>query len=207
MEFLILVVILIIIGCSKIRTDTAINKSNKEASIKGEKRNKWHEDVYDSFLADDLRRYIRDSQNANEIEKLWCELSRVAPELKNLNLVIYPDQLDDSFTKKEKAEIIYNNVSFLLPFLMAKHGKVNDYLGQTYPQDIILNQGTSWQIKRTNNSPRGLSWESIVGLNKWLERTLRTNGVPKARVIYAKTYAGNRFYWDIPCPSLGEYLW
>lgn len=207
MPFLILIAMLIVVGYSKARTDAAIAQSDKKIEAKDAKRRKWHKDVYDNFLEADLKKYIRDKDNAGEIEKLWEELSEVAPELKQVYPIIYTSQLDDSFTDKEKAEIIYNNVSFLVPFMLAKHGKVGDYLGLTYPQDIDINNGTSLQLKKTKDLPRGISWQSIIELNKWLEKTLRANGVPDARIIYAKTYTGNKFYWDIPCPSLGEYLW
>lgn len=207
MPFILLIITLIIVGCSKVYTDVTLSKLDNNAKKKKEDHKYWSDHVFDSFLSDDMKGFIANKGNADTVNELIEELAKVAPELKQHDIILYDSQLDSSFTKKEKSEVIYNNIHFLTPFFMAKEGKVNDYLGVTFPQQIVINDGTSYALKKSSEAPWGLSKKSIIGLNRWLERTLRTNGVPDARIVYAETFIGKQFCWEIPAPHGGERLW
>lgn len=207
MPFILLIIVLIVVGCSKINTDNALSKLDSKAEQKKNDLKYWSDNVFDSFLSSETKSFIADEDNAEIVGELIEELSRIAPELKQHEIILYHSQLGSSFTAKERAEVIYNNIHFLTPFMMAKKGKVNDCLGVTFPQQLVINDGTSWELKRSNEAPWGLSKSSIIGLNKWLERTLRANGVPDAKIVYVETFIGKQFCWEIPTPHTGERLW
>lgn len=207
MEFILLIIILVVIGCSKVHTDATLSKIDEKAEKRNVDRKRWNDKVFDSHMRSEMMDYVVDERNAEDIAQLIGELSKMAPELKQHKIILYHEQLDSSFTKKEKNEIIYNNAHFLTPFLMAEKGKTSDYLGVTFPQQLVINQGTSWVLKKSNDAPWGLSKQSIINLNRWLERKLRENGVPDARIVYSETVTGKQFYWEAPSQHGGERLW
>jgi len=207
MEFILLIIILIVVGCSKIHTDTAISEMDKKVERRNVERKYWNDNVFDSFMCSDMTDFIVKEENAEIVAELILELSKAAPELKQHEVILYESQLDSSFTKKEKSEIIYNNAHFLVPFLMAKKGKTSDYLGVTFPQQLVINDETSWALKKSKEAPWGLSKNSLLNLNRWLERTLRENGVPSAKIVYAETFTGKQYCWEAPSPHGGERLW
>jgi len=207
MEFILLIIVLIVVGCSKVRTDTAISEIDKGVKQRNIDRKSWINNVFDDFMGSDIKHFIKQEENAEVVKGLIEELSKIAPELRQNDIILYEEQLGDSFTKKEKCTIIDNNACFLTPFFMAKKGKVNDYFGVTFPQQLVINEGTSWELKRSNEAPWGLSQKSIFNLNRWLERTLKANGVPNARIVRADTFTGKQFCWEAASQHSGERLW
>lgn len=207
MPLILLIISLVILWCSKVNTDVALSESNDRVERKRKERKYWNDNVFDNFLSNEIKGVIADKCNADIVCALIEELSELAPELRQNVIILYDSQLDSSFTKKEKLDIIYNNIRFLTPFMMAKQGKVNDCLGVTFPQQLVINDGTSCALKKSKESPWGLSQNSIINLNKWLEKTLRLNGVPDAKIVYAEMFLGKQFCWEALSQHGGERLW
>jgi hypothetical protein len=207
MEFILLLIILFVCLCSKVNTDVAVSQSKKKATEKIEKSNNWRDRTFDSFIVPEITEYIVAEENAEEIAELIEELSKAAPELRQHPIILYNYQMNSTFTQKEKDMVIYSNARFLVPFVMAKKGKTNDYFGVTFPQQMIINEGTAWKFKRSNEAPWGFSQKSLINLNKWLEKTMRANGVHDARIVYCNNYTGNEFCWEAAALKKGERLW
>lgn len=216
MAILLFIIILIVVGCSKVNTDVAVSKIDKEVEQRQQVQRAWRDKVFDQFVRTETERYILDENNADEVYALQEELSKVAPELKQHPLMFYDYQFGKGFAKSDRNEVIGLNLQFFTPFMLAKKGLIYDILGLTFHHDFELNKGASWEIRRTKQTPWGLSEKSIIELNKWLERTLVANGVKDARIVFvpsiqnpnSSVFAGE-FYWEKMCrrPKSAKHLW
>lgn len=176
----------------------------------------WCDRTVDPYLKKEVERFILSKENEEEVSALWEELAEVAPELDECWPVLYHSQFKSGVPEKVRSLAIGYNLMFLTPFMLAKKGKTSDIDGITFKHRILINYGTSLEIKRTKDAPWGLSNKSIINLNRWLEETLISNGVSDARIVFLydnvtqdRSLIGGNFYWLKACPvqSMACYKW
>lgn len=178
--------------------------------------NDWCERTVDNFLKREVQSYILSKENEDEMSALWAELATVAPELDQCWPILYHSQFQKGVSKDVRSTAIGYNMAFLVPFVLAKKGKAQDSMGITFHHKYVINQGTSHEIKRSKAAPCGLSRESIINLNKWLEKTMIEAGVSDARIVFKPSiytdtvsiFSGD-FHWEKACAgrSSAYYMW
>ena len=63
MEFILLIIVLIVVGCSKVRTDTAISEIDKGVKQRNVDRKSWVNNVFDDFMGSDIKHFIKQGKD------------------------------------------------------------------------------------------------------------------------------------------------
>lgn len=208
-----MLIVICIVGAKEKRDLTA---STQRATDWKTDYNDWCERTVDYYLNREVQGYILSEENEDEMSTLWAELAEVAPELSKCWPILYHSQFQKGVSKDVRSTAIGYNMAFLVPFVLAKKGMTQDSAGITFHHRYIINQGTSHEIKRSKTAPCGLSRESIINLNKWLEKTMIEAGISDARIVFkpsiytdqVSVFSGD-FHWDKACPgrSSAYYMW